>query len=114
MNIHGINKAELLAALYNRAKPQGLGWITAEKDNMTKAEAKTFLSGDNYFDYLKGRVLKIDISGEYYQTFKPKSKKKRIVEKCKKKYGGMKLYTYLYNRDNGHNAAENVVKMLLR
>lgn len=108
MNIQNINKAELLAALYNGAKPQLVDLL------MTKEQARSFLSSVNYFDYLKGKCLKINIDGERYQTFIPKSKKKRIVQKCKKKYKGRKLYTRLYNRDNGYNAAENVVKSLTR
>lgn len=108
MNIIGYNKAEVLAALYNNAKPQGIGVFNSDNDIMGKEEAQKLLdnSTDNYFDYIKGRPLKIDMNGVMYQTFKPKSKKKRIIKKCKKKYVGLRLETWLYDRDNGIGSAE--------
>jgi hypothetical protein len=86
-NIKGLDKAELLAALYNASKVQGLGFLQAIDGQMTKAEAATQLESETYFDYLHGKVMKVDLSGDTMQTF-------------------------LYNRDNGPDAAERVIERL--
>ncbi len=89
MKIEGLNKAEVLAALYNNAQVQGMGFLQADNKQMTTEEAKTILdeSDDKYFDYLKGRVMKIRIAGD-------------------------EIDTRLYNRDNGDGAAERVIGKL--
>ncbi len=88
MNIAGMRKAAILAALYNNSKSRGMGFMHFDPKPMTEAEAQALLdSGRTYFDYLKGRVMKVDLSGD-------------------------ELKTYLYNRDNGENAAETVLKDL--
>jgi hypothetical protein len=79
INIAGLDKAELLAALYNRAKPQDLvGWLQYRKGDMTPEAAAALLDtrdsffargaaeydgGQNYTDFHshKGRVLSVDI-----------------------------------------------------
>jgi len=87
VKISHLSKAKVLAAPYNRSKPLGMGMLHYDPTPMTEDEAKELLesSHSKYFDYLKGRVMKIDLSGE-------------------------ELDTYLYNRDLGQNAAENVIK----
>lgn len=89
INIFGISKAAVLAALYNNSKPQGLGFLHASKDPLTAAEAAEILKRDKSFDYLMGRSLKIDLSGD---SFDP----------------------HLYNRDNGQGAAERALAPLLQ
>ena len=85
MDISNFNKAEVLAALYNRAKPQGIGLLHATPGPMTTQEAKQYLDdGQTYFDYLKGRAMKIDLSTN-------------------------EMRTGLYNHNNGDNAAETVL-----
>lgn len=92
INIKGLSKAAVLAALYNRARSQGMGFLHYTPEEMTEAEAQKIWSEalerykgtDPYFDYLKGRVMKVNISGE---TFNP----------------------FLYDRDNGEGAAEKVI-----
>lgn len=86
MNISKYKKEKVLAALYNNAKVQGMGVWQAENKAMTPDEADKILeeSNDKYFDYLKGRVMKISLVKDEVDTF-------------------------LYNRDNGVNAAENVL-----
>ena len=85
ISIKGKNKAKILAALYNNARAQGLGWLHYDPAPMTEAEAKELLDGgQTYFDYLKGRVLKVDLSSDTTET-------------------------YLYNRDNGKNKAEQII-----
>ncbi len=88
MNIANLNKAEVLAALYNRAQPQGLGFLHYTLRNMTVEQAQEILDGGTtYFDYLKGRVMKVDLSGD-------------------------DLHTILYNRNNGPEAAEMALSVL--
>lgn len=82
IDLKGKNKAEVLAKLYNASHPQGLGFLHADPANMTVEEAQKILdSGQTYFDYLKGRVMKVDLSGD-------------------------ELDPRLYDRDNGNGAAE--------
>lgn len=88
ISIAGINKAELLAALFNNSKPMGLGFLHASGKPMTTEEADAILKrGVTCFDHLQGRVMKVDI-------------------------GGDEMYGDLYNRDNGQGAAEAVVSSL--
>lgn len=88
VSIAGLGKAEVLAALYNRAKPQGMGFLHYTPEPMTAAEAQDILSdGWMYFDYLRGRVMKVDLSGDM-------------------------LDTRLYDRDNGVGAAGEVIATL--
>lgn len=88
ISIEGLDKAELLAALYNKAKTQGLGFLAYTPEPMMLEEAQQYIAqcqADLYFDYLKGRVMKVDLNGDT-------------------------LKTYLYNRDNGDGAAERIVE----
>lgn len=88
MDITGINKAEILAALYNNSKPLGMGMIHFTPEDMTVTEAQELLdAGQTYFDYHKGRVMKISLKGDEFRTD-------------------------LYNRDNGQGAAEDVIESL--
>lgn len=94
IDIKGIDKAELLAALYNGSRQQGMGFMNSRgASSMTKDDAQKILSeggwltnlpGRVYFDYLQGRVMKVDIGGD---TIEP----------------------WLYDRDNGHGAAARVI-----
>lgn len=63
VDVKGINKAELLAALYNASHAQGMGIYEATSAPMTKEEASKLLSNTPrmYFDYLKGRIMKISV-----------------------------------------------------
>ncbi len=66
-----------------------MGILHFESAHMTVKEAQEMLDDDQtYFDYVKGRVMKIDLSGN-------------------------ELRTALYNRDNGVEAAEEILKNLL-
>lgn len=88
MDISKFNKAEVLAALYNNARGQGMGMIHYTQEKMTTEQAQQILDdGETYFDYLQGRVMKVDLSGD-------------------------ELNTRLYNRDNGENAAEKALAVL--
>lgn len=81
IDISNRNKAEVLAMLYNKAKPQVLGFLHFTPEHMTTMEAQEILNtGQTDFDYLKGRVMKVDLSGD---SFSPR----------------------LYDRDNGEGSA---------
>lgn len=84
INIAG-RQAAVLAALYNNSKPLGLGILHYDPTPMTVEEAQALLdSGQTYFDYHKGRVMKVLIEGDT-------------------------LDTYLYDRDNGAGAAARAI-----
>ncbi len=88
MNIKGINKAKILAVLYNNSKPLGMGILSATSKHMTEVEAQEILDGgQTYFDYLNGRIMKIDLSGD-------------------------ELETRLYDRDLGNGACERAVNSI--
>ena len=85
IDISKLSKAEVLAVLYNNSKPLGMGFLHATNDDMTKEEAQAHIdTGQTYFDYLKGRVMKVDLSGD---TLDPR----------------------LYDRDNGEGAAQKAI-----
>lgn len=89
IDISKLDKAVVLAALYNKSRPLGLGILHFDPRPMTKEEAQGIIDsfGDNrlYFDYLKGRVMKVDLSGN-------------------------ELKTWLYDRDNGCGAAQKAIE----
>lgn len=101
INIKGLDKADVLAALYNASKPLGMGMFHFEAKPMTHDEAAKLLetgaAGEStnrppddtgvYFDYLKGRVMKVKIGGD---TLNP----------------------WLYDRDNGCGAAARAIAPL--
>lgn len=81
-------RAAILAALYNNAKPQGMGFLQFQPGDLSEQKAEELLKQSDYFDYLQGRVMKVRISGS---EFDPR----------------------LYDRDNGNGAALRAVKHLL-
>lgn len=68
IDISGLNKAEVLAALYNASHPQGMGFVQYDPNPMTLDEAQEILTHQTYFDYLKGRVMKISLEGDILST----------------------------------------------
>lgn len=83
------NKADVLRVLYDAAKPQGLGFLHFDPAPMTRDEADSLLKGgSNYFDYLKGRVMKVRICDDG------------------------ELDPRLYDRDNGNGAAARAIEIL--
>ena len=90
INIKGLKKEDILATLYNHAKPKGLGFLHATGENIDSNIAKKYLKQySGCFDYLNGRVLKITF-------FENKDE----------------INTSLYNRDNGANLAEKLIEEL--
>ena len=78
---HNVSPAQALATLYNNSKPLGLGFLHFDPTPMTVNEAETLLSNQKYFDYLKGRVMKLNFEN-------PEN-----------------LYVDMYDRDNGNGSA---------
>lgn len=75
ISIKDMNKAEVLAKLYNASKPLGMGILHFTPEVMTLAEAQAhidsgprgiFNANPLYFDYLKGRVMKVNLSGDEF------------------------------------------------
>lgn len=87
IDISGLSKAAVLAALYNAARPQGMGFLHYSPQPMSEAEAEGILTEIIRFDYLRGRVMKVDLSGDAFEE-------------------------RLYDRDNGQGAAAFVVGVL--
>lgn len=89
IDITGIDKATLVAELFNNSKPQGLGFFASgSKSPMTKVHAQQYLDrGQTYFDYLEGRVMKVNVSEN---TLNPA----------------------MYDRDNGAGSANRVVEAI--
>lgn len=77
INIEGINKARLLQALFNHSHQQGLGLLDESGAvNMTIEDAQSIVqkfanSQDRWpltFDYLRGRVMKVNIDGDEFDS----------------------------------------------
>lgn len=87
IDISGLNKAEVLAVLYNSSQAQGMGLVQSNPKTLTIEEAQGLLAKQSYFDYLKGRVLKVELSGDT-------------------------LCSARYDRDNGIGAAERAISRM--
>lgn len=91
VSIKGLDKADVLCALYNASKPLGMGVFQFIPGDMTKDQASALLAsfGDQkpYFDYLYGRLMKVGISGD-------------------------EISTGLYDRDLGQGAGERAIAAL--
>lgn len=87
ISIKGLDKAAVLAALYNAARPQGMGFMRFDPKPMTVEEARGVLAQQQDFDYLQGRVMKVNLSGD---EFDPQ----------------------WYDRDNGEDAALQAIEAM--
>lgn len=88
ISLKGLDRARVLAVLYNASKPQGMGFMHYDPKPMTREEAQALLDGGQTdFDYLKGRVMKIDLSND---ELNPRG----------------------YDMDNGQGAAEKAISSL--
>jgi hypothetical protein len=84
LDFKGLNKAQALAALYNASRPLGLGFMHYNPTPMTEAESQKELDRTTYFDYLNGRVMKLNM-------------------------GKDQVDPWLYDRDNGEGAAQRAI-----
>ena len=67
VNIKGLNKAKVLKALYDHSHEQGMGFLQAVPNGYVTVEhCEELLEESAYFDYLYGRVLKVDLSGDEF------------------------------------------------
>lgn len=85
----GMSNAEVLQRLYNAANQIGLGLFDQDgKEALTIKQAQGLLNlrrtGGTYFDYLNGRVMKIDV-------------------------GENPLDPRFYDRDNGNGVARDAI-----
>lgn len=88
ISLVGLVRPRVFAALFNGAKPLGLGFLQYNPEPMTAEQAQErFGECSQYFDYVDGRVMKVDLSGDEFRTG-------------------------LYNRDNGVGAAEAIINLL--
>lgn len=88
VSITGLDRAEVLAALFNASRQQGMGFIHREgQSQMSVSQAREELRNRSRFDYLRGRVMKIDLGEE-------------------------PMFTAMYDRDNGSGAAERIINGL--
>ncbi len=87
INIKGLEKWEVFKALYDNAQPLGMGWLQFVPGNISEEEAKQAVEQYIYFDYYRGRVMKVDITGD-------------------------ELDTARYDYDNGTGAAEQALQPL--
>jgi hypothetical protein len=88
IDISTISKGAALAALYNRSEPQGLGILQFDPRPMTEDEANAILAEQQNFDYLKGRVMKVDLTGDPFDPWR-------------------------YDRDNGEGSAARAIAGIL-
>jgi hypothetical protein len=90
-NIKGVNRAELVQALYETANFKGLGWLASAwiDPELSLEEAQQQVG--KRLEYFKGKVMKIKVPSEKESD---------------------ELDTWLYNRENWEGAAERVVDEL--
>lgn len=89
INIKDLDKAKVLKALYDHSHIQGLGFLQTVPDNMVSVDhCRELLTHQTYFDYLYGKVLKVDLSGDI-------------------------LDSRLYDRDCGEGAAKRAIESIL-
>ncbi len=85
VDIKGLDKARVLKSLYEHSHVQGIGFLQAVPDGVVTVEhCAELLAKYSYFDYLHGRVLKVDLSGDEFDE-------------------------RLYDRDCGKGAAQRAV-----
>ncbi len=87
IDIGGLDKRKVLKALYDNSKPQGMGFLHFINRDMTLDEAEGLLAQGSYFDYLNGRVMKVDLSKN-------------------------QMNPGLYDRDLGPGAAERAIEQI--
>lgn len=88
LDIKGLDKAEVLKALYDSSNVQGMGFLQAVPEGtVTVDHCRKLLKQSTYFDYLYGRVLKVDLSRDAFDE-------------------------RLYERDNGPDSAARALAPL--
>lgn len=88
IDIKGLDKAEVLSGLYNNSRVIGYGAMFVSDKDMTMEEARELLEHTTYFDYLHGKIMKVDLKSD------------------------IEFDERLYDRDNGKGSAERVIQKL--
>ena len=89
ISIKGKSKAKVLKALYDHSHIQGLGFLQAVPDETVTVEhCEELLKKETYFDYMYGKVLKVDLSKDEFDE-------------------------RLYDRDCGKGAAQRAVDSVI-
>jgi hypothetical protein len=83
--IKNLDKAMVLMALYNASKMQGASFIGGNGSPMDKEQAEKLIKKDTDFDYLNGKVMKVNLGGDI-------------------------LELWLYDRDNGEGAGLRAIQ----
>lgn len=88
ISIKGLDKAAVLKALYDHSHVQGMGFFAAVPEGyVTLEHCRELLSNTTYFDYLYGRVLKVNLDKDGFNEA-------------------------LYDRDNGPGAALRAINSI--
>lgn len=93
VNIRGLDKAEVLHALWRHSHAQGMSFLGLTPEGFTLQKAQDLIKERQenniklYFDYVEGHVIKCDLSGDSFDEF-------------------------LYDRDCGPGAAEAAISEL--
>jgi len=82
VSIQGLDKAVVLKALHNNSRAQGMSYLHLK--DLTLEDCQGIVKERLNFDYLAGKVMKVDLSGD---SFDP----------------------WGYDRDNGEGAAQRAV-----
>jgi len=88
ISIKGMDKASVLMALFNNSKQQGMGVLDLSGASpMVYETAAEIVKETVRFDYLMGRVLKVDLAGDEFNE-------------------------WCYDRDNGNGAALKAIESI--
>ena len=87
VSISGLNKAQVLKTLWENSKAQGMSFLALPKEGLRLSDCAARLTQHNYVDYFAGKVIKVDFSGDSFDTWG-------------------------YDRDNGEGAAQRAVDSL--
>jgi len=72
-DISGLDKVEVFKNLYANAKPLGLGMLHFVSGPISNEEANYLVkdrpSHELYFDYVKGRVMKVNLAGDSFDSY---------------------------------------------
>jgi len=78
------DKAAVFKALYDYANPKGMGMFFNKPGDISIEQAREIVAESMDFDYVGGRVLKVNISGDSFDS-------------------------WLYDRDNGQGRAAQAI-----
>lgn len=84
IDIKGLDKALVLKTLHDNSKAQGMSFFHLKELSLDECKQIVNERSELYFDYLHGKVMKVDISGD---SFDP----------------------WGYDRDNGGGAAQKAI-----